>query len=620
MKKIGSVMLMLALVLCLLSAENNDQTIYSVDSALYQKIVKLYIAEGRAVPSTTGPWSGDELKKMVDSLDSASVPAYLASIYEEVKDELDGEASINFNGGAMEFDGTLSLDIYAHTYSGDIKRSDVNGIEETAFAGRRYWFGKDLTKNTPFFQLDWESWLGSNFYTYFNAYLSNSVRGGKEIGSTAFNSNIPTLQNLFLFDLKMLDINFPSRAFLSVGGSGWSLQIGRDRLSWGSGSTGNLVLSDNFPYHDMFRATAYSSTGTFKYTYLLSFFTSKMNYYGFEGTETTDPTKRTVYQGSNGRSSAQPLKGVALYSAHRFEGRFFSDRLSVSITEALTLDSQDGSIPILALSPLYFMHNAYMPNNTNSTLALEINWTVMKGLAVYGQVLLDNFAMPGFETGPGPGKSKSTTPDGKAFLIGAKYMTAAGDGILTVNPEAVYVMPLTYLRDSRSGYGIDYIAAVKYRLYSYESYAGDTDILYDEYVIGYTYGPDCLVASLSAGWDWNKLSLGGKFFFMAHGTHDYWTKWCEVPAGTSEEDYKNQYSGISSDHSNTGNYRYSDAQAVRNSIWYTYDIGISASYEVLDNLSVSLALDFVRMNNIYNIKGQNASDFQVILGVSYKPF
>lgn len=271
------------------------------------------------------------------------------------------------------------------------------------------------------------------------------------------------------------------------------MQIGRDRLNWGSGNTGNLVLSDNFPYHDMIRATAYSPTGTFKYTYLLSFFTSKMNYYDVQ--RDSDGSTSVTYQGTNGRSSADILKGLALYSAHRFEGRFFNDRLSLSLTEALTLDSQDGSIPFLALSPLYFMHNAYMPNNTNSTLAFEINWTVTKGLAFYGQMLLDNFAMPGFETGPGAGKSQATTPDGKAFLIGAKYMTAAGKGILTVNPEVVYVMPLTYLRDSRSGYGIDYVAAVKYRLYSYESYAGNTDILYDEYVIGYTYGPDCLTAS-----------------------------------------------------------------------------------------------------------------------------
>lgn len=101
MKKICSVILLLSLVLCLLSAQNNDQTIYRVDSSLYQKIVKLYIAQGRAVPSSTGPWSGDELRKMVDSLESSSIPAYLASTYEEVKNELDGTSSISFNGGAM---------------------------------------------------------------------------------------------------------------------------------------------------------------------------------------------------------------------------------------------------------------------------------------------------------------------------------------------------------------------------------------------------------------------------------------------------------------------------------------------------------------------------------------
>ena len=58
----------------------------------------------------------------------------------------------------------------------------------------------------------------------------------------------------------------------------------------------------------------------------------------------------------------------------------------------------------------------------------------------------------------------------------------------------------------------------------------------------------------------------------------------------------------------------------RNSISYTYDIGLSASYELLDNLTLDLTLDYVAARNIYNVKGQNAFDFQVILGVSYRPF
>ena len=652
MKKVICILL-IVFTLCSLYASSNSQKIYAVDSSVYRDISNLYLVLGYALPSTSGPWSGDELLKMVSLIDRDSLSDVFKVAYDSVLSELEGEREdISFDGGAVNFSGTLNLDLYAHAYnSDDIKRTDINGIEETAFTGRRYWFGRDLTKNNPFFVIDWETYLGSRFYTFFNAYLANSVRGKKEIGSTRLNSNIPTLQNLFDFDLKLLDINFPSRAFFSTGGSGWSVEIGRDRLSWGSGTTGNLVLSDNFPYHDMVRFSAYSSK--FKYSYLVSFFPHKSNYYdtgwdndsstctcsGCECPVTTSGTcscencngkcgSAYGYDGDNYNDSSRKLKGISFYAAHRFEARFFSDKLTLSVTEALMYESESGSLQIAALSPMYFMHNAYMPSNSNSTLAFEINWTPVKGLALYAQILLDNFAMPGFESSPGPEKSEAVTPDAKGYMIGAKYVTTINKGILTVNPEVVYVTPYTYLRDpglvedgrSEASYGLDYIAAVKYRLYSYESYAGHSDILYDEYVVGYTYGPDSLVANLNIEWQKERLSLGGKAFFMMHGTHDLWTIWTTVPAGTTKEDYNNQFSGITTDHSNTGNYRYGDEAKKRNSIWYTFDIGLSAEYELLDNLSFNASIDFVLMKNIYNIKGQDASDFQLILGASWKPF
>ncbi len=614
MKKTVSLVIFFCLALSLVFAEANDQKIYSVDSTMYQNLVKLYLATGHAMPSTTGPWSGNELEKMLAKIDKNSIPEYLTDTYETVAQELKVQPSTQFEGGGMELDGTISLDIYAHTYNGNISRKDSNEIEETAFTGRTWWFGKNLRHNTPFFNLEWETWIGNNFYTYFSAFLSNSIRGAKEIGSTRLNSNIPTLQN-FELDFKLLDVNFPNRAFAAIGGNGWTVQIGRDQLNWGSGSTGNLVLSNNFPYHDMARATIY--TNSFKYTYLLSFFPSKYNYYTEDG----------KYIGNSGNDSYRfPLQGISFYAAHRFEGRVLEDKLSITVTEAITYDSPSGNITFTSLCPMYFMHNAYIPSNTNSTLAFELNYTPLKGLGIYAQLLLDNFAMPGFETSPGPNKKEDITPDAKGFLLGAKYITNALEGTLTINPEVVYVQPFTYLRDAAAKrgtgtqpYGLDYIAAVRYRLYSYEDYA-KSDILYDEYVLGYTYGPDCLVANLSAQWEKGNLTIGGKFFFLAHGTHDFWTIWTKVPAHTSEEDYSKQYSGISSDHSNTGNYRYGDEAKKRNSIWYTYDIGLSVKYDMLNNLSFSAAVDFVNMNNIFNIKGQNASDFQLILGVTYKPF
>ncbi len=613
MKKTLLVMIFCLLSLTLIFAEANEQKIYSVDSSVYKDIVNLYLATGHAMPSTTGPWSGDELTKMLEKLDATSIPEYLSATYERVVEELEVEPEKQFDGGAMELSGSINLDIYAHTYNKtDITRKDTNDKEETAFAGRTWWFGKDLNKNTPFFNLEWETWLGNNFYTYFAAFLSNSVRGAKEIGSTNLNSNIPTLQN-FELDFKLLDINFPNRAFASIGGNGWSVELGRDQLNWGSASTGNLVLSNNFPYHDMARATVYTSR--FKYTYLISFFPNKMNYYSYDST-----TGATAYKGNENNNSTAILKGLYFYTAHRFEGRLLDDKLTLTVTEAITYESQESSFQFSVLNPLGFMHNGYMPSNSNSTLAFEINWTPIKGLGIYGQLLIDQFAMPGFETSPGPDKDDDVTTDGKAFLLGAKYITGVADGILTINPEVVYVQPYAYLRDGKHGYGLDYVAAVKYRLYSYEDYAAHTDILYNEYTIGYTYGPDSLVANLSAQWEKGALTVGGKFFFMAHGTHDLWTVWTDIPAHTSEETYKKQYSGITSDHSNTGNYRYGDAAKSRDSIWYTYDLGLSAQYAVSEQLTAALTVDYVKMNNIFNVSTNDASDVQVTLGVTYKPF
>ena len=108
---------------------------------------------------------------------------------------------------------------------------------------------------------------------------------------------------------------------------------------------------------------------------------------------------------------------------------------------------------------------------------------------------------------------------------------------------------------------------------------------------------------------------------MAHGTHDLWTKWTKIPAHTSEEDYEAQFSGVTTSHAASGNYRYPDAQTTRNSIWYTLDIGLGAEYRLLDNLSISLNVDYVTMRNVFNIGTyDDASDIQIILGAKYDFF
>lgn len=621
MKKLLLALVSLVLVCGLAFAATNSQKVYSVDSDVYKDISKIYVLTGHALPSTAGPWSGDELCKMIEAIDRNDVPDYMQATYDAVLEALGAEADVDFKGGALNFNGTVNLDLYFHTYdvSADdaITRTDVNNMPESAFEGRSWWFGKDLNHIVPFFELEIENYLNDHVYFVFDMPLQNASRGVKDIGSTLLNTNVIMLQNLS-FSLKDLDIaSFPHRAFAAVGGEGWSVEVGRDRLNWGAGTTGNVVLSDNFPYHDMVRATAYGEK--LKYTYLISFFPSKMNYY-YTGTDATES-----FEGDDDVNSTQRLDGLFFYAAHRFEFRLFKDKVGFALTEGLMYASETNNVEVSALSPIYFMHNAFMPMNSNSTLAFELDYTPIKGLNIYGQLLLDQGRMPGFESVSGavePGES----PDGNAYLVGAKYMTGVQKGVLTVNPEFAYVSPFCYLRDSgyTSKYGMDYVGAIKSRLYGYEDRSNAPDILYEDYVIGYTYGPDCLVANLSASWEGEKLSFTANGMYMVHGTHDLWTKWTETPTGLTDdaytEAYEAEFSGISSSHANTTNYRYADAQTARDAKWTTLDIGVGASYQIIDNVKLNLNVDFVSMKNIYNVEGNDASDVQIVFGVKYECF
>ncbi len=74
MKKLLLALVSLILVCGLAFAATNSQKIYSVDSDVYKDISKIYVLTGHALPSTAGPWSGDELCKMIEAIDRNDVP------------------------------------------------------------------------------------------------------------------------------------------------------------------------------------------------------------------------------------------------------------------------------------------------------------------------------------------------------------------------------------------------------------------------------------------------------------------------------------------------------------------------------------------------------------------
>ena len=580
-----------------------SQKIHPVDSLIYREISDIYLLTGHAMPSSAGPWTGAELLSMIRAIPSEEIPASMRETARRIVSELEKELDIDIGPVSLQFDGDFNLELYGHTETDGITRKDANEVYEKSFVGRENW-SFDLTHSKPLFQLSFQFDVYDHIFIYVGIPLMAGFHGysgyEKEIGSTAFGTNIPgvqTIGNGFSFSI---DPNWPYRAYASFGGRAWNVQIGRDRLSWGLGRTGNLGISDNLPYHDMLRFTAFSKS--FKYTFLISSFPHKVNFYN-------------PYRGSDMRGNVEknPIQGINFYLAHRVEGRVFGDKLSFSITEAIMYASDTGTLDLRILNPAIIFHNIYTPSNSNSTLVLEADWTPVKGLNIYGQFILDDLAISGENAGS---PDSYGYPNALGYLAGAKYAMEAWNGILSFNIEGALIDPYTYLRYDRNlgqaeAYGLDYIVSTR----TYVVGSPEDRLVYDEYVLGYRYGGDCIVADLNVEWKRsNLIAVSANAFFMAHGTHDKWTKWAEV-GGHGQEQWDSTSVTPTSSHE-TGNYRYSDA-GERNAVCYTLDLGLGCSWNVSDSLRLFGQTDLIFLRNSYNIRGNNEQDFQIVLGAAY---
>lgn len=88
MKKIVFLVTSLMFAAGILCAQQNDQKIWNVDSQVYKDMVSLYLFEGRALPSSAGPWSTDELKCMLDVFDGNFKTESSSMLYEKIHAEL----------------------------------------------------------------------------------------------------------------------------------------------------------------------------------------------------------------------------------------------------------------------------------------------------------------------------------------------------------------------------------------------------------------------------------------------------------------------------------------------------------------------------------------------------
>ena len=468
MKK--AIVILLLLVTAVSLFATNGQKVIPLESDVYSAIDALYILEGKAVPSTTRPWTVAETKKILSKV-SKETSVELYSIVEEAVGETPKIALDEYFG--MTFGGYASITGYAHT--------------NTAYSYPFNEMGSNLFRNandTPTIRVDWDTWAGEHVYSfvwygYKNEYYENGY------GKYNFDFDISNLTpDGFTTDI---DQREPSRAFAVVGGDSWSLEYGRDRLLMGTGNSGSIILSDTFPYHNVLRFTLFGNR--YKYSFIMSFLP-----------HLTRDSENGLHEGGG---------GVLFYMTHRLECRFLSDGLYAAINESVMYRDDDSLMDFRYINPVMYFHNYFISRRTNSIIDVEASFTMPKGWNLYGQFAIDQFASP-------VEKSEDDYNDPLAFgaMLGIQNVSLVGDGVLTIGLEGAYTMPYLYHRaksiDDWQNYpiqsdtdpGLGYIGSYRNKMF----------------YIGYTYGSDAVVADLKITYevpsDW-KVSAEGTF--LVHG-------------------------------------------------------------------------------------------------------
>ena len=602
-KVLISVILSLVLVFPVFSMESgNYQKVYSVTDPVYTYIRDLYLLEGLALPSTTGPWSGSELSLMLSRMDRADLSGISEALYDAAAGILDDNAKRPAFKAGLE----INEELYINTNS-----------TSPFFQGRDNWV-RGWANEKPFLNVITEEQIGKNFYGFFD--LSVGVAKDWKSGSSTdrrFGDSLLWSNTPFLFanDMKQLDFNMPLRAFVSAGGENWTFQIGRDRLSWGNGTTGNLVIGDHLKYHNMARFTVYDKS--FKYTFLISAFPHPQMYYRVTDSETN--TMQYSVNGSNmvGNGQSQYMNGIAAFIGHRLEWRI-TPKISFTLTEGVMYMSKDNKIDLIAFAPAYLYHNNYTRSNTNSILSVEADWAFAKGWNLYGQMVLDEFILPG-EQNPKTATPESVAePNGLGYIAGLTYATGLGSGILTANIEGAYTTPYLYLRDgdaqagestreqTHGRYGINYVVAVREM-----SDCGGTQN-YNLDFLGYKYGGDAIIGNLNVGYEVpGKWSAGANLFFMKHGTHDKYTVWTRIDNST--------YMNVTTPTTKHQTENYNDPDyAQRDAASTTLVAGICGSYVLPWGFTAGAQLDFISIKNPGNRSANGTiSDIQITLMLSY---
>ena len=427
----------------------NFQKIIQLDSEIYDYIDNIYLEQGMAYPSTARPWSKDELKHIMDSISKTELSEAGKKSLEIINNllfsEKNSKEKLNFNAGAE-----INIEGYFRKELTDSKTGDAD----------LPWL-HNYNERLPFINIPLELELGNYFYTAMDITIEDEPNVIDEYENKITN---------IIIDPMHINMQTPFRTFIAGGSKNWNIQFGRDQLSWGNGSSGNLMLSDSSKYYDFIKASTWWSKFKFTTVYV-----------------SLEPWLTPAEDTEQVETHEDFLYDTELYKAffgHRLEF-FINPRLNIAVSESVIFgrkypDLQD-------FNPVMIFHNWYIDEQANSLATAEINYSPLNNLILYGQFAVDQFQTSGEKAASA---SADKLPNALGFLAGIKGGKALSEGYLTANLEWIYTNPWLYT-------GTHTLLSYTSRWRVISNIDGDSGYKLYDTPLGYYTGPDCQVFYLN---------------------------------------------------------------------------------------------------------------------------
>lgn len=498
-KGVISILVFILLFAPSLGAKGNGSYIYPLSSPIYSWLEEAYLLEGLGHPSSSKPWSGSEVDNILSLLEGRAVEERTAELMEKARKENGSHSS---EGGDISFSLSVSPEFYAHSneeeynlesswiHGFDYRNPFLMGEMDISFFDRFHLYsnlslgwGRTTYKDEWIKLKDMESFIG----------VGAIVDKDDDKASVVTSSYLYSKPFLFSFPhIDKLNIETPTRNYLSTGGEGWFLTLSKDKLEWNKSHIGSFIFDSHLEYQEYLRFKLFRDKLSFEY--VMEFFD-------------TDTSNNVMSTGS----------GIyRLFSAHAISYRPVPSLL-FTLSEDIMYVSD--SVDPHYLNPSTLYHNLNNSTLLNAIAHVAFSFSPMKGVNTYGQFVLDQATAP---------TEASTQAAAWGISLGIEGAKRIKNGTFTYNVEGAYTTPELYRRQKA-----DFLLFQRY----------STNINYKRFLFfdyfGFPYGGDSVVMEGEIKYishdGWN---TGIKGEYLLHGEMGFYTSHSSSNDNTKIPDIK----------------------------------------------------------------------------------